>query len=81
MALALFVSIRLWLGGAVSPQWDGALIARLCSLVRTCALPAPLLICVDGFVAYVRQLRRMARSSNRALESGDSADWSSGTGW
>jgi len=62
MALALMVTTRLWLGGAVSPRRDGALIARLCALIAACAVPAPLLICVDGFAAYVRQVRRMARS-------------------
>jgi transposase-like protein len=62
VALALQVVTRLWLGGAVSPRRDGALIARLCALVRACALPAPLLVCVDGFAAYVRQVRRMART-------------------
>lgn len=56
LALAMMVATRLWLGGAVSRRRDGTLIARLC------ALPAPLLICVDGFAAYVRQVRRMARS-------------------
>jgi transposase-like protein len=62
VALALMVTTRLWLGGAVSRRRDGALIARLCALVRACALPAPLLVCVDGFAAYVRQSKRMARS-------------------
>jgi transposase-like protein len=62
MALALQVATRLWLGGAVSPRRDGVLIARLCALVRACALPAPLLVLVDGFAAYVTQVRRMARS-------------------
>ncbi len=62
VAMALMVSTRLWLGGVVSPRRDGALIARLCGLVRACALPAPLLVSVDGFAAYVRQVRRMARS-------------------
>ena len=67
VALAMQVVTRLWLGGAVSPRRDGALIARLCALVKACALPAPLLICVDGFAAgcplgRIRQVRRMARS-------------------
>jgi transposase-like protein len=62
VALALMVTTRLWLGGAVSRRRDGALIARLCALVRACALPAPLLVLVDGFAAYVRQIKRMARS-------------------
>lgn len=38
------------------------LIARLLRLVRACALPAPLLVCVDGFAAYVGQIRQMDRS-------------------
>lgn len=63
VALAMQVVTRLWLGGAVSPRRDGALIARLCALVKACALPAPLLILVDGFAAYVRQVRRMARNA------------------
>lgn len=62
MALAMMVATRLWLGGAVSPRRDGVLIARLCALVKACALPAPLLVLVDGFAAYVGQVRRMARS-------------------
>ncbi len=62
VAMAMQVATRLWLGGVVSPRRDGALIARLCALVRACALPAPLLVLVDGFAAYVRQVRRMARS-------------------
>lgn len=62
VALALMVTTRLWLGGVVSPRRDGALIARLCARVRECALPAPLLVCVDGFAAYVKQITRMARS-------------------
>jgi transposase-like protein len=62
VALAMQVVTRLWLGGAVSARRDGALIARLCVLVRACALPAPLLVCVDGFAAYVRQVRCMART-------------------
>jgi len=62
VALALQVATRLWLGGTVSRRRDGALIARLLTLVRACALPAPLLVLVDGFAAYVRQVRRMARA-------------------
>ncbi len=62
LALAMMVTTRLWLGGAVSPRRDAALIARLLTWVKACALPAPLLVCVDGFAAYVGQVRRMARS-------------------
>lgn len=62
VAMAMMVATRLWLGGPVSPRRDGVLIARLCALVKACALPAPLLVLVDGFAAYVTQVRRMARS-------------------
>ncbi len=62
VALAMQVVTRLWLGGAVSPRRDGALIARLLLMVKACALPAPLVVCVDGFAAYVTQIKRMARS-------------------
>ena len=44
MAMAILVATRLWLGGVVSAQRDGVLIARLCALVRASALPAPLLV-------------------------------------
>jgi hypothetical protein len=62
VALALMVSTRLWLGGAVGRTRDAALIARVLTWVKACALPAPLLVCVDGFAAYLKQIRRMARS-------------------
>ncbi len=62
LAMAQQVATRLWLGGVVSPHRDGVLVARLCALVKACALPAPLLVCVDGFAAYVKAIRRMART-------------------
>ena len=48
MALAMMVSTRLWLAGAVSEQRDMPLIRRLIERVRRCALPRPLLFCTDG---------------------------------
>jgi transposase-like protein len=73
LALAMQVVTRLWLGGAVSVRRDGALIARLLMIVKACALPAPLLVCVDGFAAYVRQVRRMG--------GGGGVGWWNGRGW
>ncbi len=61
MATALQVSTRLWLGGVVSAQRNMALIVHLIHPVRACALPHPLLICVDGFSAYVRAIRQVFR--------------------
>jgi len=57
MAMALWASTRLWLGGAVSACRDGSLIARLIEQVRRCAFCRPLLFCVDGFVAYVSAIQ------------------------
>ncbi len=62
MALALMVSTRLWLGGAVSPTRDRALIDRLATQIRACALVAPLLVAVDGLSSYVGALRRAFRT-------------------
>ena len=62
MAMAVMVRTRLWLGGAVSAQRDGRLIASLISQVRACALCRPLLVCVDGLAAYVQAIRSAFRS-------------------
>jgi len=61
MAMALQVATRLWLGGVVSPHRDRALIGQLVGKIRACALPRPLLICVDGLAAYVKAIRRAFR--------------------
>lgn len=61
MAMALQVSTRLWLGGVVSPQRDRALIVSLVRKIRACALPRPLLICVDGLSTYVTAIRQVFR--------------------
>lgn len=62
MAMALWVSTRLWLGGAVSACRDGNLIASLIEQVRRCALCRPLLFCIDGFVAYVSAIQAVFRT-------------------
>jgi transposase-like protein len=62
MAMALWVSTRLWLGGAVSACRDGNLITRLIEQVRGCALCRPLLFCTDGFVAYVSAIQNVFRT-------------------
>jgi transposase-like protein len=61
MALAVQVSTRLWLGGAVSPTRDRALIDRLLAQVRACALVGALLLAVDGLSTYVGAARRAFR--------------------
>jgi transposase-like protein len=62
MALALMVSTRLWLGGAVSSQRDRDLIVALVQQVRACALCRPLLVCVDGLSTYVRAFQQAFRA-------------------
>jgi hypothetical protein len=65
MALALMVSTRLWLAGAVSPHRDLPLIRQLIERVRRCALPRPLLFCTDGLCSYVRAIRETFREPER----------------
>jgi transposase-like protein len=63
MAMAVMVSTRLWLGGAISASRDKALIRRLVDLVRACASPGyPLLVATDGLVTYVKAFGRAFRS-------------------
>ena len=47
-------SVRLWLGGVVSPQRNYALIAALLARVVRCAVAGALLVAVDDLAAYVR---------------------------
>ena len=62
LAMAIMVSTRLWLGGVVGRRRDEGLILSLVQIIRTCALARPLLICVDGFTAYVQAIQQMFRS-------------------
>jgi transposase-like protein len=62
MALALGVPARLWLGGAISPHRDAALITGLVQQVRACARRLDLLVCVDGLASYVTAFRRVCRT-------------------
>jgi hypothetical protein len=60
-AMALDVLSRLWLGGAVSPTRDGALVTRLLERVRACVATRAILLCVDGFAAYIGAARTAFR--------------------
>lgn len=61
MALAIMVPVRLWLGGAISPSRNTALIARLVSQIRSIAQFRPLLLAVDGLTTYVTAFRKAFR--------------------
>jgi len=62
LAMAIMVSTRLWLGGVVASKRDKHLILSLVQIIRQCALARPLLICVDGFIAYVQAVQLVFRS-------------------
>ena len=62
MALALMVTTRLWLGGAVSQSRDRTLIERLVALVAGCASFGPLLFVSDGLKTYIDVVRRAFRT-------------------
>jgi len=62
MALALMVSTRLWLGGALSTRRDKQLIRQLAARVRVMALCRPLLLAVDGLPSYVTAFQQAFRS-------------------
>lgn len=62
MALAIMVSTRLWLGGVVTRRRDKAMARLLALQVRACALCRALLVCFDGFAAYVKAFRGAFRS-------------------
>src|SRR5258708_35914738 len=57
MAMALMVTTRLWLGGAVSPSRDRTLIERLVALVAACASFGPLLFLTGGLKPYIDVVR------------------------
>jgi hypothetical protein len=61
MALAMMVRTRLWLAGEVSPHRDMTLMRQRSERVRRCAAHLPLLVCTDGFVAYIRAIRETVR--------------------
>ena len=69
-AMALAVPTRLWLGGDLSPTRDGALVTATLRRVAACAASAALLICVDGFAAYVGAVRTVFRVAVRAGQPG-----------
>jgi transposase-like protein len=65
MAMAMMVSTRLWLGGAISPKRDLALIQALADQIRQIALCRALLLAVDGLPSYVKAFGRAFRTSFR----------------
>jgi len=62
MAMAMMVSTRLWLGGAVSAKRNLALITELVAQIRSIALCRKLLLSVDGLRSYVKAFQRAFRT-------------------
>jgi IS1 family transposase len=75
MGLAMMVSTRLWLAGVVSLTRDTGLADRLLMQVRRCAEAwRPLLVCTDGWAAYLGSIRRAFREKvKRTVGRGRSA--------
>lgn len=65
LAMAIQVSTRLWLGGAVSAHRHRHLIGAVIGQVRACALCRSLLFCVDGLSTYVSAIREVFREPLR----------------
>jgi transposase-like protein len=61
LGMVIAVPTRLWLGAVVSAHRDQQLLNRLAALVRQWAVPAPLLVAVDGLAGYVTAFRRTLR--------------------
>jgi transposase-like protein len=61
LAMALLVSTRLWLGGAISTRRDQRLVTQVIALIVASAIEAPLLVVVDGFASYVDAFRKAFR--------------------
>jgi hypothetical protein len=70
LALAIAVPTRLWLGAALSPSRDDALLRALADQVKACALCRPLLVCFDGCAGYVKAFRSAFRTPLRSGQRG-----------
>lgn len=74
MGLALMVSTRLWVAGAVSVSRDSRLADRLMQQVRRCAQRVQaLLVCTDGWSAYPNSIRKAFREKVKETAGGGRA--------
>lgn len=62
IAMAVMVSTRLWVGGAISAHRDRDLIQTLAYQVRAIALCRELVLAVDGLSSYVTAFQRAFRT-------------------
>ena len=69
IALAMDVTTRLWMAGAVSHHRDHKLIDLLFQHVRACCqMVQSLLVCTDGFAAYPKSITRVFREKVKKQE-------------
>jgi hypothetical protein len=68
--MAISVTSRLWLGGAVSATRDHALIRAALTRVRQSGSVAAVLLCTDGLISYPRQALRLFRQPIRTAGRG-----------
>ena len=70
IAMAMMVSTRLWLGGAISQKRDLNLIQELADQLRQIALCRKMVLAVDGLASYVKAFRRAFRTPLKEKKSG-----------
>lgn len=70
IAMAMMVSTRLWLGGAISPKRDLNLIQALANQLRQIALCRKMVLAVDGLSSYVKAFRRAFRTPLKEKKGG-----------
>lgn len=70
MALAIMVSTRMWLGGAVSVTRDKTLLATVVAQVVNVALCRPIVWAVDGLATYVGVIQQAFRTALRTGKRG-----------
>jgi IS1 family transposase len=72
MGMAIRVSTRLWLGGAVGEHRDSQLIEQLISRVKRCAsaLGGAILFCTDGLASYPTTIVKVFREKEPRSETG-----------
>ena len=60
--MAVEVSTRLWLAGAVSTKRDYALLFEIMAYIRSVALCRPLHLAVDGLPSYLKVFQKAFRT-------------------
>lgn len=76
IGLAMMVSTRLWLGGAVSLHRDRHLADALLQMVKACCQPlAAVLVVTDGWAAYPNSIRRAFREKVKGVAGRGRCRW------